>query len=92
MKGYKMELNVYSIRDKKTGLYATPFFNHHKANAVRMFKINVNQEGSMINSYPEDYTLLKVGVWNDETGKIEADDVQEVAAEAITLKEEKVEE
>lgn len=52
---------MFSIFDSKAGIYNVPFASPNSATARRMFAMNVNEVGSMINAHPEDFILFLVG-------------------------------
>jgi len=65
-------MNIYSIKDVKTGSYSNPFFENHDEIAKRAFGLNVNRgEGSLITEYPEDYALVRLGTFDETTGKFD---------------------
>lgn len=65
-------LHVFSIYDKKVGNYSAPFYSNHVANATRIFSdlVNTPNSDSLINKYPEDYDLYKVGIFDDTTANL----------------------
>lgn len=67
-----MKLNVYSIYDSAAKAYATPFFMQNDGLAIRAFQSNVNSnEENNISKYPDQFTLFKIGEYNDENAEIE---------------------
>jgi len=60
---------VYSIRDVKTNVYNTPYFQTHKAGSMRMFAELCSDKQSTINKFPADFQLYELGTFNSETGK-----------------------
>jgi len=61
---------IFSIYDSKGEIYAQPFFQRNVNVAIRTFTNMVNDERSQISSYPEDYTLFEIGMWDDVKGII----------------------
>lgn len=62
--------NVYSIFDTASGLYSRPFFTSSDGEAVRSFG-DIAQDGSHpIGVHPEDYTLFRIGNFDDINGLI----------------------
>jgi hypothetical protein len=65
--------NMYTIYDKKSELYATPFVELTDGTAVRAI-----QDMMMSNSehpfarHSEDYALYKIGTWDEFTGTFES--------------------
>lgn len=66
-----MILNCYSVYDTASKMYDRPFFAQADGMALRSFgDIAVNAEHP-IGQHPEDYSLFKIGVWDDNKGKLE---------------------
>lgn len=65
-----MKQNVYSIRDRKVGAYMTPFFSLNDDTAVRSFSHACENPQSLMSSYPEDYSLHCIGIFDDESGEL----------------------
>jgi len=65
-----MKLNIYSIYDTASGLYSRPFFTQSDAEAVRSFKDISLDADHPIGKHPEDYTLFRLGVFDDVKGKL----------------------
>lgn len=64
-----MKLNCYVIRDQRT-CYLTPSFDYNDQSAIRNFEHAVLQKDSLFNSHAEDYSLYRVGQYDNETGRI----------------------
>lgn len=67
-------LNVYSFYDSKAKTYHTPFFLKQDGQAIRAFLDLVNNPQTDIAKYPEDFSLFKLGQFDDETGCIYPDE------------------
>lgn len=65
-----MKVNVYSIFDEKAAAYAPPFFMGHNGQAIRAFSDLVEDNKSAISRHPADYTLYKLGEFDDNSGVI----------------------
>jgi len=63
-----MQLNVFSIFDKKAKCYSNPFFMPHQGQALRAFADLVADKNSAIAKHPEDYSLNKLAEYNDVAG------------------------
>lgn len=61
---------IYSIQDLKSKTFNPPFYQKNTAEALRTFQKLCNDKNSIINEYPEDFVLLKLGNFCDETGEI----------------------
>lgn len=80
-----MRLNVYSVYDVAAGAYARPFFSQSDGEALRSFcDIAVDAEHP-IGKHPEDYSLFRVGQWDDNKGKLvgEAPECLSTGMEAV---------
>jgi hypothetical protein len=66
-----MKLNVYSIHDKAATAFTQPFFMHNDGLAIRAFQDNVNaKDENNISKHPEQFSLFKLGEYDDATGVI----------------------
>lgn len=71
-----MILNVYSVFDSKLASFGRPWYEMTDASAIRVFSDAVNDNSNPANQWykhPEDFSLYKLGVFNDESGEIETD-------------------
>lgn len=65
-----MKHNTYSIFDQASGLYSHPSYEQSDRTAMRTFgNIAANAEHP-IGQHPEDYTLFRVGMFDDNTGEL----------------------
>ena len=60
-----MNLKIYAIRDIQANRAITPIFRENDNVAIRDFCRAIQQEP--FNQAPEDYTLYRIGEWDDET-------------------------
>lgn len=67
-----MTLNIYSIRDTKSG-YMNPTFEVNDAVAVRNFAFACQQTDSLLFAACSDFELHQIGRFDTETGIIEDD-------------------
>lgn len=65
-----MNFKIYSIFDKKAGLYGMPFFMLNDSLAVRDLQNSLKKSDSPYGSNPEDFQLYCVGDFKPETGLI----------------------
>jgi len=63
-----MELKMFSIYDEATQNFNTPFFMLTKTEAIRAFKKLVNEEGTNICEFPNDFRLYLIGKWDNISG------------------------
>jgi hypothetical protein len=74
-----MKLNAYVIRDKKAGFYNNPFYLHNDDIAKRTMTDLVNDPESQINHHPEDFSIWKVGVYDNEIALFEPCELECIA-------------
>jgi heterodisulfide reductase subunit A-like polyferredoxin len=79
-----MILNIYTIYDTATGAYLRPFYAQSDGQAMRGFQDICNDATHEIAKHPEDYSLCRIGRFNDNKGRIEPEDV-EVLATALEM-------
>lgn len=63
-----MKLKAFSVFDVKVDAYKQPFFLPTNGAAVRAFADAVNDEKTEVSRHPEDYKLICLGEFDDETG------------------------
>lgn len=64
-----MIVNVYCIRDVKTG-FLTPTFEVNDAVAMRNFSHAVQNSDSILFSHCKDFDLYKVGTFDSDSGRL----------------------
>lgn len=64
-----MKQNVYAIHDGAAGAYLNPIYQHTDGMMIRMFRNAVNDNTHAFGQNPSDYTLFKIGSYDDETGQ-----------------------
>lgn len=62
-------LRLYSIYDSKAEQFSPPQVYHNDMLALRGFEGLVNDDNTLINSYPEDFSLYYVGNLGDTDGR-----------------------
>jgi len=63
-----MNINGYSIYDRKALVYHSPFFAVSHGAAVRSFSDLANDRQTTIGRHPVDYVLFHVGQFDDSSG------------------------
>lgn len=73
-------LRLYSIYDSKAEQFSPPQVYHNDMLALRAFEGLVNDDKTLINNYPEDFSLHYVGNLGDTDGRyyIESSDESRV--------------
>lgn len=58
---------LYSVYDSKARAYGNPFVSVRQELAVRDFTTAVRDKDTNLSKYPEDFTLVEIGEFDDET-------------------------
>ena len=61
-------VHMYSVVDAKTGVYAAPFVLLTDGQAMRSFIDSAKDEKSMFFAHPEDFSLVRLGDFDDSLG------------------------
>lgn len=80
-----MKLNVYSVYDCKACVFANPFFMVNDKSALRGFGDAVNSRDSIFAQHPEDYSLYRLGTFDDGVGLLVAEAQPVVLAMASAM-------
>lgn len=70
-------LRLYCIYDSKAEQFSPPQVYHNDMLALRAFEGLVNDDKTLINSYPEDFSLHYVGNLGDSDGRYYVDSSDE---------------
>jgi hypothetical protein len=70
-------LRLYCIYDSKAEQFSPPQVYHNDMLALRAFEGLVNDDKTLINSYPEDFSLHYVGNLGDSDGRYYIDSSEE---------------
>ena len=74
-----MKYGVYSVYDTATAMYLRPFYFQTDGQALRFFQdVSVSAE-SEIAKHPEDYTLFKLGEFDDNKGSFQGEHPKSLA-------------
>lgn len=68
-----MRMIAVSVFDVKAGIYTQPTFVVGVGAAIRSFTDAVNEQGHPFAKHAADYTLFRVGEWDDEQGVFHAE-------------------
>ncbi len=68
-----MKQNIYTIYDTASGLYMRPFFDQADGAAIRAFSNIATDESHEVGKHPEDYSLFRIGIYDDNTAVITAE-------------------
>lgn len=80
-----MILKVYTVKDAKAEAYLTPFYQHTTALALRQFEDMVKNPEHPFAKHPEDYSLWKIGDYDDLKGQLINLELNEHLANAIDI-------
>lgn len=80
-----MVKNIYVIYDSKAGLYNTPFFMLNDAVALRSFTDLAQDKSTDVGRHPEDFTLYKIGLYDDVSADIKLSKPAETMCRAIEV-------
>lgn len=69
-----MILEMYSVFDSKAKAFTQPWYAANQFVALRHFVAAVNDPETMFYKHPLDYTLYRVGSFNDESGVVVGSD------------------
>lgn len=61
---------IYSIQDSKSQTFNPPFYQKNTGEAIRTFTKLVNDPQSVLNQFPEDFILVRLGKFCDDSGEI----------------------
>lgn len=83
-----MNLNIYAVYDRKAEAYMNPFHAPLDGMAIRMFSQSVNDPQTMLSKYPDDFTLYRIGTFDDQTGMYTQEDHHKYLGTATQFKTE----
>jgi len=78
---------VFSVYDNKARAFSTPFFSPRQEMAVRDFTAAARDPQSVINQFPEDYTLYEIGEFDDDNATFNTHTEPLPLGKAIQFKE-----
>ena len=71
-----MRLNIYTIFDVASGAYMRPFYAASDGQAIRSFTDISQDADHEIGKHPEDYSLFRIGTYDDNKGELHPEDKQ----------------
>lgn len=74
-----MRLNIYTIFDMATATYSKPFFAQADGEAIRNFSDFAQDKDSFVGKHPEDYTLYRIGTYDDQKATLHPEELQKMA-------------
>lgn len=82
-----MRHGIFAVFDDKAKAFISPFTLPNQDMAIREFSRSARDPNHMFGVHAEDYSLFRVGFFDDETGVIEATPKPEYIALAAMLKD-----
>ena len=79
--------HMFAVFDQKASAHLPPFILPNVPMAERTFSDCCNKEGHQFCDHPEDYTLLRIATFDDESGRLDPLDVPEVIGLGSKYKE-----
>lgn len=67
-----MKYFLFSVKDTATQLFAQPFPSAAEMAAIRSVRDLVGKADNAVGQHPEDYELHQIGMFDDNTGVIDA--------------------
>lgn len=82
---------IFSVHDAAAKAYIAPFFLPEEGQAIRGFKTAVNDPNHAFGQHPSDYTLMVLGIFDDETAIISPLKTQKPLGNGLSFKDTPVE-
>ena len=80
-----MDKNLYSIFDKKAGTFMQPFVDLTDGTATRQCMDLLKNTNSPFAKFPEDFTLMRIGSWDELKGEPKGEIPPEFIVELSSL-------
>lgn len=80
-----MLTSAYSVHDSVADFFGTPFFSTNDNVAIRSFSALVHDPQSFVSRNPGDFTLYRIGTFDDKTGLFEKFDIPFMVTRATSL-------
>lgn len=65
-----MKLLIFSMFDSAAKAFTQPFFVQTEGSAIRIFQNQINQKDSITCKYPDQFTLFRIGEFEDNDASI----------------------
>lgn len=63
-------MNIYTIKDKKSGGYKSPIVEKDEHEVLRQLHVGLKNAQSPMGNFADDYDLYKIGEFDDISGKL----------------------
>lgn len=70
-------MQLYSVYDKKALTYGPVMSFPMDVIAIRAIEMDINSQKSVMSSYPNDFCLVRLASFDENTGKLEVLDIPE---------------
>lgn len=80
-----MILRAFSLLDIKTGIFNVPFFMPHPQMAIRAVVDLMADQNTTIARHPADFALCEIGSYDDQTGMLMPETVQQLGVASSFL-------
>lgn len=81
-----MSKYLYAIHDSKVGAYMPPMAFRSNGEAIRSFLQMADDPQGIVGKFPHDFTLMKLGEWDERLGKITAAESKDNLGSAAELR------
>ena len=79
-------MKIFSVHDSKAEAYLPPIYFKTSAEAIRAFESSVQDEKTQFNKYASDYTLVELGLFDENSGTITTSQIPRILANASEFK------
>lgn len=66
-------MKIFTIHDTKAETFLPPINFRNNGEALRAFETTVNDDKTQFHAYPEDYNLIQIGSYDENTGILTTD-------------------
>ena len=80
-----MDKNLYSIFDKKSATFMQPFVELTDGTATRQCMDLLQNPNTPFSKFPEDFTLMRIGSWDELKGEPKGEVPPEFIVELSTI-------
>lgn len=63
-------MKIFSVHDSKAEAYLPPIYFKTAGEAIRAFETTVKDPKTQMHNYPQDFTLVELGDYDERTAKI----------------------
>lgn len=84
-----MIYHVFSVRDSAAKAFLPPWIMHQVPMAVRLFGNTVNQPDHQWSANPEDFSLYRLGTWDDGSAQYDLLKEPELVCQGVQMVKEK---